>query len=142
MFEQLLNFWLVWGLRWHSYRNGEMKDFELFKHWSRQVNSCPIPWCLLGQIQAQKLPLLVTTNESFITLRVESSITSIDRQYHREGHHREFWGIPALREYSYEDFQLRTNLSHLLLRRTKLDLKLHKTWICEEDQCAKPFRKP
>ena len=57
----------------------------------------------------------------------------------------DLWGIPALTGDSCEDFPCRTTQSKLLLRKEAgqiSDLKFHKTQVCEEDQHAKPRRKP
>ena len=62
------------------------------------------------------------------------------------GPRMEPWETPVLTRYSCKVFPSRTTRSSLLMSNDKLgqipDLKFHKTWVCVEDQQAKPSRKP
>ena len=54
------------------------------------------------------------------------------------------WWTQALTGYSCKDFPFRATQSRLLLRKDKISPinrpELYKTWVCEEDQHAKPGR--
>ena len=62
------------------------------------------------------------------------------------GPRMEPWETSVLTRYSCKVFLSRTTRSSLLMSNDKLgqipDLKFHKTWVCVEDQQAKPSRKP
>ena len=52
------------------------------------------------------------------------------------------WGFPSFTEYLCEDFPSRTTWMRKDEIRPNTDLIFNKTWVCEEDQHAKTWRKP
>ena len=59
------------------YETGQTKQVEFFQLWNQHATCCTSPQCLVAQIHVQRPTLVVATNQ-MLTLRVESSIISID----------------------------------------------------------------